>query len=288
MVLRDQHQPAEALAALQKAVALEAKSAQLCFNLGTVLSDKGQLDEAAAAFHKAVELDPKYVPAYANLGRTLYLQRRLDEAAAALQKALALDPEHVVSLINWGLVISDMDRRDEAIVAPGDEFCIEAELNRPAYLYVLWIDTDGQVLPVYPWRPGHWEDRPPAERPVARLRRPEALDEFYKVLKGTPGMETLVLLARETPLPREADLRAELGQLPRPAVQELRATVWFEKGAPVRNRRGRDGRFERRCRAGDLAGAGGKGAGRGGNAGGPELEAVSGRLTHGMAWPSTG
>jgi hypothetical protein len=127
---------------------------------------------------------------------------------------------------------------------PGDEFCIEAELNRPAYLYVLWIDTDGQVLPVYPWRPGHWEDRPAAERPVARLRRPEALDEFYKVSKGTPGMETLVLLARETPLPPDVDLRAELGPLPRPAVQELRATAWFENGEPVRNRRGREGHFD--------------------------------------------
>jgi hypothetical protein len=126
----------------------------------------------------------------------------------------------------------------------GDEFCIEADLNRPAYLYVLWIDTDGQVLPVYPWRPGHWEDRPAEERPVARLRRPEALDEFYKVPKGTPGMETLVLLTRETPLPPDVDLRAELGPLPRPAVQELRATAWFENGVPVRNRRGREGRFD--------------------------------------------
>jgi serine/threonine protein kinase len=127
---------------------------------------------------------------------------------------------------------------------PGDEFCIEAELNRPAYLYVLWIDTDGQVLPVFPWRPGHWEKRPEVERPVARLRRPEALDQFYKVPKGTPGMETLVLLARETPLPRDLDLRAELGVLPRPAAQELLATAWFENGEPVRNRRGRTGMFD--------------------------------------------
>jgi hypothetical protein len=42
----------------------------------------------------------------------------------------------------------------------------------------------------------------------------------------------------------QVDLRAELGQLPRPAVQALRATAWFENGAPVRNRRGRAGRFD--------------------------------------------
>jgi hypothetical protein len=127
---------------------------------------------------------------------------------------------------------------------PGDEFRIEAELNRPAYLYVLWIDTDGQVLPVYPWKPGRWEDRPGQEHPVARLRRPERLTSWYKVPKGTPGMETLVLLARETPLPRSLDLRAALGQLPRPVAQELKATAWFENGHAVRNRRGREGRFD--------------------------------------------
>lgn len=32
----------------------------------------------------------------------------------------------------------------------GDAFCIEAELDRPAYVDILWIDTDGKVHPVYP------------------------------------------------------------------------------------------------------------------------------------------
>ncbi len=127
---------------------------------------------------------------------------------------------------------------------PGDEVSIEAELNRKAYVYVLWIDTDGKVQPVYPWQPGHWEERPAEERPVAKVRRPEALDEFYQVSKGTPGMETLVLLARETPLPLDVDLVAELSPLPRPAAQELKATAWFENGVVVRNRRGREGMFD--------------------------------------------
>jgi hypothetical protein len=35
---------------------------------------------------------------------------------------------------------------------PGDQFCIEAGLDRPVYVYVLWIDPDGQVHLVYPWR----------------------------------------------------------------------------------------------------------------------------------------
>jgi hypothetical protein len=42
----------------------------------------------------------------------------------------------------------------------------------------------------------------------------------------------------------QVDLRAELGQPRRPEAQALRATAWFENGAPVRNRRGRAGRFD--------------------------------------------
>jgi Protein kinase domain len=33
---------------------------------------------------------------------------------------------------------------------PGDRFAVEAEMNRPAYLYVVWIDADGTAAPIYP------------------------------------------------------------------------------------------------------------------------------------------
>jgi hypothetical protein len=122
---------------------------------------------------------------------------------------------------------------------PGDQFCLQAELNRPAYVYVLWIDTDGEVVPVYPWRPQHWDERTAHEEPVRKLRRPEALDEFYQLPAGPPGMVTLVLLARETPLPPEVDLRAELGELRPQKEQDLQATVWFENGEPVQDEPGR-------------------------------------------------
>jgi hypothetical protein len=174
--------------------------------------------------------------------------------AVLLPRWLALAPEVVPLKGSIDVQIYDegnprrqdlyLDDAGALPLRPGDQICIEAELNRPAYLYVLWIDTEGQVLPVYPWRPGHWESRPEQERPVARLRRPEDLLEYYPVRQGAPGMETLVLLARPTPLPRALDLRAELGELPRPVAQELRATAWFEDGLPVHNRRGRAGRFD--------------------------------------------
>ena len=74
---------------------------------------------------------------------------------------------------------------------------------------------------------------------MRKLRRPEALDEFYRLPADTPGMVTLVLLARETRLPADVDLRAELGELRPQKEQDLRATVWFENGEAVQDEPGR-------------------------------------------------
>lgn len=138
-------------------------------------------------------------------------------------------------------VRGDLNLLDPDVVPlrPGDQFAVEAELDRPVYCYVLWIDADGTVDPVYPWKPGHWDDRPAEEEPVRRLRRPAGLDAFYSIKPSSPGMETLVLLVRDTPLPRDKDLKAELGQIPPQTAQTLRATVWFENGQVVRGEAGR-------------------------------------------------
>ena len=122
---------------------------------------------------------------------------------------------------------------------PGDKIAVEAGLDRSAYCYVLWIDADGTVDPVYPWRPGHWDTRPAEEQPVQWLRRPEALDRFFPIKESAAGMETLVLLVREKPLPPDVDLRAELGPVQPQGLQTLRATAWFENGGVVKNEAGR-------------------------------------------------
>jgi hypothetical protein len=126
---------------------------------------------------------------------------------------------------------------------PGDRFAVEAEMKPPAYLYILWIDADGSVDPVYPWKPGHWEERPTEEKPVGRLRVPEAADRpfggTFGIKESVQGMETLVLLARETPLPPGVDLKAELGDVRPQTLRTLRSTAWFENGAVVKNEPGR-------------------------------------------------
>ena len=91
----------------------------------------------------------------------------------------------------------------------GDAVRIEATTNRPAYLYLVWIDENGIALPVYPWQPGHWERRATSDKLTTTLVFPPENpngDEGGFKNEGSAGMETVVLLARDTPLPPKVAL----------------------------------------------------------------------------------
>jgi hypothetical protein len=113
---------------------------------------------------------------------------------------------------------------------PGARVSREAHLNRPAYLYLVWIDSAGVAAPLYPWKPGHWREPAEREGPTDRLSLPEVADQGWPVTEGTPGMESLLLLARDTPLPREFDLEKLLSGLPLQRTQRPRALAWFADG----------------------------------------------------------
>jgi serine/threonine protein kinase len=109
---------------------------------------------------------------------------------------------------------------------------LEARVNRPAYLYLVWIDVDGVADPVYPWKPGDWSKVAVDEQPVTHLAFPTAESKGWEIKKSRSGMETLVLLARESPL--DADLKSQFTGLPRTALQDTRSLVWFDAWALVR------------------------------------------------------
>lgn len=118
---------------------------------------------------------------------------------------------------------------------PGDQFRVIAHVTPSAYLYLFWIDSEGQIHPVYPWHPGQWNTRPLTETPRARLELPPKETAGYTLTGEHEGMETLVLLACDRPLAADdAELQSCLGRLPpqRP-VQDRRSAVWFENGQVV-------------------------------------------------------
>jgi hypothetical protein len=122
-----------------------------------------------------------------------------------------------------------------------DQLRIAAEVNRPMYLYVLWIGSEGKVWPVYPWQNGQWDSRPADDAPRVRLDLPEKLDEGWE-LAGPPGMETFVLLARDTALPRNSELEQWLQGLAAESqpFQSPLALVEFDSGEAISGSRDQD------------------------------------------------
>jgi hypothetical protein len=132
--------------------------------------------------------------------------------------------------------------RDALPLRPGDLIRLEARVAPAAYLYLLWIDTEGKVTPIYPWR-GKWDRRPAEEAKREHLELPRQADACAKVPPKGRGMETIILLARPERLPRDVDLERLLAALPPqhayPAGKEDTA-VWFQGGQVVRDEPERD------------------------------------------------
>lgn len=115
----------------------------------------------------------------------------------------------------------------------GDQVRLCLRLNQPAYIYLLWLNADGSILPVYPWRHGKWHQSPPRESPQRYLTLPEELDHGWTMQVDRDGLESLLLLVRRSPLPREVNLRDLLAQVSQPLPANTSAATWFQDGMPL-------------------------------------------------------
>jgi hypothetical protein len=124
-----------------------------------------------------------------------------------------------------------------------DEFLqLEAKLNQPAYIYLLWVDGKGEVFPLYPWNPnpeGKLVYRtlaapPPPQVPQAVVFNPPRLKEWFRI-DDTEGLDTMLLLARRTPLPADVSLARLVDKLPEARLGPLHEFVvrGMDRGQPV-------------------------------------------------------
>src|SRR5208282_2093019 len=89
---------------------------------------------------------------------------------------------------------------------------------------------------LYPWKDHDWSQRPLAERKVTDAELPEIFDDVLEMPVSPPGMETLVLLAREeTRLPRgdEDKLARLLAGASISSALDLDKAIWIEDGEDV-------------------------------------------------------
>jgi tRNA A-37 threonylcarbamoyl transferase component Bud32 len=112
---------------------------------------------------------------------------------------------------------------------PGDHFKITAEVDPPAYLYLIWVDEKGAAVPVYPWALGNWGTRPAKEKPLPRLEVKAPNGNWLKVTGETSAMETVLMLARPTPLQAsDVEVQAWFAGLASLPLRGVKARVWFQ------------------------------------------------------------
>jgi hypothetical protein len=94
-------------------------------------------------------------------------------------------------------------------VKSGGAMCLDAHLEQPAFVYLVWLDSEGQVLPLYPWNNERLEvmdaDQTPPERRTTNLVFSPLLGHTW-TFGNKPGPETVILLSRRTPLPADVKL----------------------------------------------------------------------------------
>lgn len=110
-------------------------------------------------------------------------------------------------------------------VRTGEQVHVEARLNQPAYVYLLWLDANGMPVPLYPWHENEivsdLTTPPPPHPPRQRVHSPTEETKGWSV-SGSGGLETLLLLARRTPWPPEQSLAQLIGKLPPAPFQDPR------------------------------------------------------------------
>jgi predicted TPR repeat methyltransferase len=83
---------AEAVAAYEKALAIDSKCSHAYYHLAAIHSAEGRVDEAVHSYRRTITVDPNHAPALHELGNLLAAQGRRTEALDCYKRALAIKP----------------------------------------------------------------------------------------------------------------------------------------------------------------------------------------------------
>lgn len=104
----------EAIALIERSLALVPDQADWYSNLGIVRQSDGQLDVAIDAYNRAIAIDPRHANAHCNLGVLLRATGQPAEAEAAYRTAIRLNPDHIDAYTNLGILLNGLNRTEEA------------------------------------------------------------------------------------------------------------------------------------------------------------------------------
>jgi tetratricopeptide (TPR) repeat protein len=107
--------PADAIAPLRDAAALEPANAIIHHDLGLACLEVGRVPDAVAALQRAVAADPRYADAYFRLGIALEKQGHINRAVVAYDCATRLLPSLTEAWFRAGALVYELGHRNEAI-----------------------------------------------------------------------------------------------------------------------------------------------------------------------------
>lgn len=155
-----------------------------------------------------------FLLAVAGAGIAIFLGQRPIEPAP-----LAGDLTVTILRVKGGNITSTrIDEPGALPVRAGDKMHLTARYSEPAFTYLLWLKTDGKVAPLYPWNVDNLEltdadQPPPLTRAAAIVFNPMTLGNGWTFDKQG-GLETVLLLARRTPLEDDVRLGSILASVP--------------------------------------------------------------------------
>jgi tRNA A-37 threonylcarbamoyl transferase component Bud32 len=163
-----------------------------------------------------------------------------DASLATLAAPGELHP-HALDLIVWNPNLETggrirLSQHANAAVYADDAVRLEVRLNSPRFVYVVWIDSRGEAVPLFPWEDGDWARRQRNEAARQQLSLPNGLFEYWTMEDGPTGMETVVLLARRAPLPESISLQQLLAEF-QGRTLPMQSGVWrFVNGQRLRSK----------------------------------------------------
>ncbi len=107
----------EAVASLDKAIAIEPNNVEIWRLRGVSLWILGSLEEALANFDKALEIQPLVYTHWIDRGYILSSLEQYSEAIASFEKAIALEPNNSLAWNNRGNALAKLQEYQEAIAS---------------------------------------------------------------------------------------------------------------------------------------------------------------------------